>query len=78
MEVATWGTPGRLLRTEADFPRGSRGTTVKEGPLGLLVREVMSEPAAEHWRYSIVMEGRPLLGAVDIRLLAQRPDYPKN
>ncbi len=77
MDIATWGTPGRLLRTEADLPRGSRGNAVKEGPLGLLVRQVMSEPANEHWRYSIVLQGRPLLGAVDIRLLAARADYPQ-
>ena len=78
MDVATWGTPGKLLRTEADFPRGAHGSAVKEGPLGLLVRQVMSEPVNEHWRYAIVLQGRPLLGAVDIRLLASRPDYPQH
>ena len=78
MDRATWGTPGKLLRAEESLPRGSRGAAVKEGPLGMLVRQVMNEPANEHWRYSIVMQGRPLLGAVDIRMLATRPDYPQN
>ena len=78
MNGATWGTPGKLLRAASDHPAGSRGSPVKEGPLGLLVRQVMSEPANEHWRYSIVLQGRPLLGAVDIRLLAARPDYPQH
>jgi hypothetical protein len=80
MDAATWGTPGKLLRVEGEIApgtRGLRGQAVKEGPLGLLVRQVMSDPAAEHWRYSIVMESRPLLTAVDIRLLAARPDYPR-
>lgn len=80
MNGATWGTPGRLLRVEgepASGERGLRGQAVKDGPLGLLVRQVMQEPLAEHWRYSIVIPGRPLLGAVDIRLLAARPDFPR-
>ncbi|MBV9842525.1 MAG: hypothetical protein JOY99_13505 [Sphingomonadaceae bacterium] len=78
MNGANWGTPGKLLRAGVENPAGLRGAPVKEGPLGLLVRQVMSEPSAEHWRYSIVMQGRPLLGAVDIRLLAARPDYPQS
>ena len=78
MDGATWGTPGKLLKAEESGARGSRGAAVKEGPLGILVRQVMSEPSKEHWRYSIVMQGRPLLGAVDIRLLAARPDYPQS
>lgn len=65
---------GQLIRPRIDGEDPLRAVTghVKHGGLSDLVREVVTRPVRELWRYAITVDGAPEGATSDIFLLARR------
>jgi len=74
MVQLVYDTRARLVRYDGDLRKAGMIVTglVKHGALGDLVREVVTRPVRELWRYAITVDGAPEGATSDIFLLARR------
>jgi hypothetical protein len=74
MAQLVYDTRARLVRYDGDLKKAGTlvAGLVKHGPLGDLVREVVTRPVRELWRYAITVDGAPEGATSDIFLLASR------
>ncbi|MCA1662122.1 MAG: hypothetical protein LC648_08200 [Novosphingobium sp.] len=77
MDTVDWDAPATLHeRDDAGSDMHFHFRTLRQGPLGALVREVAGLPTAERARVVIDVAGGATLSVGEILDLAQREDLP--